>query len=319
LLAAACVVMALPFVAALAWVEGVQATLAAGASVSLAVLATVHFLFPPRHGVRRDAPGRLSIEPAYRVLAPGIRLHEEHVAIPAARCAELDLLVLSDLHCNSQQRLDLIRLVLSRLASAGYDAVLTLGDLGEKADLLPPLIEAIAGLRPRYGVFLVRGNHDFGGGRSAVVEACAQANQVTILSNSTCRIPEQDVVLVGLECPWRRSPLVPPVWGPAIGLSHAPDNIGTFRDLGCGLVLAGHTHGGFVRAPGLGPVLVPSRYGRLLDRGWFRLGGTFMYVTAGVGYFPGLFGGPGEVLNLRVRFGPDDGESARNSAYGLKS
>ena len=66
-------------------------------------------------------------------------------------------------------------------------------------------------------------------------------------------------------------------------LTHTPDNIYALRDHGFDAVFAGHYHGGQIRAPGLGPFVVPSKYGRRYDRGHFVFGRTHLFVTAGVG------------------------------------
>jgi predicted MPP superfamily phosphohydrolase len=66
------------------------------------------------------------------------------------------------------------------------------------------------------------------------------------------------------------------------------------------LSFAGHTHGGKIRLPLVGTMLVPSRFGRFLDYGWFQKADCRMFITKGIGYFPGLFGRQGEVLKIRL-------------------
>ena len=68
-----------------------------------------------------------------------------------------------------------------------------------------------------------------------------------------------------------------------IVLSHTPDQFYRLASWGVELVLAGHTHGGQYRLPLVGPVLMPSVYGRRFDRGFFRRGRTVMSVSQGVG------------------------------------
>jgi len=69
-------------------------------------------------------------------------------------------------------------------------------------------------------------------------------------------------------------------------LSHSPDTVGhtTGKFIGH-LILAGHTHGGQVRLPGIGPVYTSSVHGRQFDRGWFRRrsDGARLYITTGTG------------------------------------
>lgn len=68
-------------------------------------------------------------------------------------------------------------------------------------------------------------------------------------------------------------------------LSHNPDAVTLYRNRFAGhLILSGHTHGGQLRLPGLGPMYTSSVFGRQFDRGWLARGdGTRLFVTTGVG------------------------------------
>ena len=70
--------------------------------------------------------------------------------------------------------------------------------------------------------------------------------------------------------------------------SHSPDTAREAAARGIDVVLAGHTHGGQVRLPGIGALLTRTRLGRRYDRGLFQLddaraGGTWLYVNPGIG------------------------------------
>jgi predicted MPP superfamily phosphohydrolase len=72
--------------------------------------------------------------------------------------------------------------------------------------------------------------------------------------------------------------------GCTVMLSHAPEDIEEIAVRpSVRLVLAGHTHGGQVRLPLVGALRVPSRYGTRFARGLFQVGGTLLYVNAGIG------------------------------------
>lgn len=66
-----------------------------------------------------------------------------------------------------------------------------------------------------------------------------------------------------------------------IGLSHSPD---AFPDAQGGppLMLSGHTHGGQVRMPFIGPLLLPVEH-REYDQGWFQDKERRLFVTVGIG------------------------------------
>lgn len=267
-------------------------------------LIFLHFLFPYRCGIRKLR--HLNTASRKTPLTREIFLHETSVDLAGfpAGLDRLTCLVIADLHCNTRKTLALMDDVLSKAAGESFDFVFVLGDLGENQFLLPEIICRIGSLSARFGIFAVRGNHDFEGGRSQIIQELAQREGISLLPNEAQEISEIDATIAGIERPWHKTDLpdrVDP--GFAIGLSHSPDNISAFRRLGVDLVLAAHTHGGRFRIPGLGPLVVPSRHGRFLDRGWFRQGETSMFVTVGFGDFPGTLGRTGEILKLTIKAG----------------
>jgi len=262
----------------------------------------LHFLFPYRFGISRTKC-KHSVQ-SDRTLISNVVLHDESVSVPslAADTDGLRFLVVSDLHCNSPEKLNLIKSAFEKLNNEIFDAVLVLGDLSENSRMLPEIIGALASLPNRRGIFLVRGNHDFEDGRQILIEDLAKQHSIKILSNTSCRIAELGIELVGLEYPPDHTQ-IPPESGRNIrfGLTHTPDNIILFSRLGVDIVVAGHTHAGWFRLPVLGPLLVPSRLGRFLNKGWFKRGNTLMYVTSGLPYFTVQQNKPGEILRLTIK------------------
>jgi predicted MPP superfamily phosphohydrolase len=147
----------------------------------------------------------------------------------------------------------------------------------------------------------VRGNHDFEGGRDELIRGLLDANGITLLDFAAHTIDPRRLVLVGIESPWRKGHIPETAAGLLpIALTHSPDTIFELAAHGVPLVIAGHTHGGKLCLPGLGPVLLASRIGRFLDRGCFVYQRTLLWITQGIGYFPGLRGNHGEILSLQL-------------------
>ncbi|GAB4465678.1 MAG: hypothetical protein Kow00120_30760 [Anaerolineae bacterium] len=66
-------------------------------------------------------------------------------------------------------------------------------------------------------------------------------------------------------------------------LHHSPDLAPEADELGYDLYLAGHTHGGQIRLPLIGPIVTSSEFWRTYAMGRYDLEHTTLYVTRGIG------------------------------------
>ncbi|MFC1499150.1 metallophosphoesterase [Verrucomicrobiota bacterium] len=66
-------------------------------------------------------------------------------------------------------------------------------------------------------------------------------------------------------------------------IGHGPDYVLPMLDLPVDLCLAGHTHGGQIRIPFIGPIVTLSEVPRSWARGFRKVGRTRLNVSAGVG------------------------------------
>lgn len=198
----------------------------------------------------------------------------------------LRLVLLTDLHVTRALPRAYYEQVFELVRAQDADLILLAGDYVSE----PENIELSARLfaRPwpaRLGAFAVLGNHDFWTDPPRMREALSSAG-VTLLEGRCEHLPGRigRVAICGTETPW----------GPALSsaldrsemnlvISHTPDNIYRLAEQGASLVVSGHTHGGQMRVPGFGSIVVPSRFGRVFDQGHFRVEGVDLFVSAGVG------------------------------------
>ena len=87
-------------------------------------------------------------------------------------------------------------------------------------------------------------------------------------------------------------------------LTHTPDQLKWARLNDFDLMLAGHTHGGQVRFPVIGPILAPSRFGVRHASGMFHSRPTILHVSRGIsGTRPLRLNCPPELTKLVLRSG----------------
>jgi len=70
---------------------------------------------------------------------------------------------------------------------------------------------------------------------------------------------------------------------PRVVLTHEPDLLLDMREGQAELALCGHTHGGQIRLPVIGSMVVPSKLKRHADMGRRIINGIPVFVTRGVG------------------------------------
>lgn len=176
------------------------------------------------------------------------------------------------------------------------DAILFGGDFVHWERHIPLMAEVLmTGLSARDGVYAVLGNHDYWANADGVVAALT-ARGVRFIMNRSVAIRRGDdlISLAGIDEIYRGRPDVNAAFGrvgpdvPCIGLSHHPDIIDLVEDRRIDLLLCGHTHGGQIRFPFFGSVVVPSKHEARYASGFHRVGSVLMYVSRGLGAIPPL-------------------------------
>ncbi len=218
-----------------------------------------------------------------------VNLAERALLLPTlpAEWDGLSILHLSDLHLCGTPSAAYFEYVLDRCREWSPDLVSFTGDLADGAEYLEWVAPLFGRLRWREAGLAILGNHDFWYEPEQARERLQRAG-LRVLANTWEQIEVRDrpLVVIGHEGPWLRP--APDLSGCPEGvfrlcLSHTPDNIAWARQHNIDLMLSGHVHGGQIRLPLVGSLLVPSAYGRKYDCGVFQEGPTLLHVSRGLG------------------------------------
>ena len=221
------------------------------------------------------------------------------------------------------------------LADLEPDLVINTGDSIAHPNAVPPFIDAIEPLLERPGAFVFGSNDVFApqfknparyllpdrGERvqgpqlpwRELGKAMTDAGWLD-LSNTRgyLKADGRQIELVGVDDPhiWRDryddvSGDADPDATITIGVVHAPQSrvLSRMAADGCGLILAGHTHGGQLRIPFFGALVTNCDLHRSRARGLSRYGNAWLHVSAGLGtspYAPVRFSCPPEATLLTL-------------------
>jgi predicted MPP superfamily phosphohydrolase len=217
----------------------------------------------------------------------------------------LSITQLTDLHMLGHLTQEYYEQVIDITNGLGGDLIAVTGDIIEKPQCLDWLRPTLGRLSAPLGVYFIYGNHDWrmkeaGEARQRLVTECGLIDLggevlqpeigAWLAERGTADSDNAAASVLSLaanELPWH---------GPAsqfsgprqpgelrVLLSHTPDNLPWAKANDVQLMLAGHTHGGQIRIPRLGPVVCPSHYGVKYAAGVFLEPPTLMHVCRGVG------------------------------------
>ncbi|MEG3436796.1 metallophosphoesterase [Pannus brasiliensis CCIBt3594] len=240
----------------------------------------------------------------------------------------------SDLHYDGERLPDaLLEEAIAVTDRENPDLFLLTGDLiTDDPSPIFQLVSIIKAIKSQAGIFACLGNHDnyYPGARGTVTKALTEAG-IRVLWNEVATPFGEGFPLVGLADYWSREfapaivleKLDPAI--PRLVLSHNPDTAMILQFWRVDLQLSGHTHGGQIALPGIGPVArviqdirdsFPENvrawlpFARQCDgvvkywqwaRGLHRVGENQLYVNRGLGtYFPGRLFCPPEVTVITL-------------------
>ena len=223
--------------------------------------------------------------------------------------------VVADLHCR-RSRTDFAAQIVQQINELRADLVVLLGDMVHHPMDGSEVLACLSGLRARHGVWACLGNHEYGfmwysryvgGRRHPSVEEWRRAYSdagVRLLANEAVALSEgaEHIWLAGIEDAYcGRADLRSALEGVdrrecVLAITHSPDIMDADGVQAIDLVLAGHTHGGQIRVPGIGPIWAPCRRARKRAGGLVTGERTRLFVTRGVGEGISIrIGGPREI------------------------
>ncbi len=212
--------------------------------------------------------------------------------------------VLTDLHAGPYKKTKFFERVVARTIALNPDLVVIVGDhvyncitdLDEVTYLSP-----LKKLALHFPVYAVHGNHEYGMGEQAQkytdvsehVKKIMQSYGIIYLQNEIVNITvnEHKITLFGGDEVWAHkldytSLTTPTISSPTIALIHNPAYLYHPHPKGVDLTISGHTHGGQLRLPFIGPI---ARVDRLIPRHMYyglhtpERPDEFVFISRGLG------------------------------------
>jgi uncharacterized protein len=244
-------------------------------------------------GVSIGVPSAVEVGYATRIEPFRVLIEECRIRIPRLPTAfeGFRIALLSDIHLYPFTPLQVVQDAVRLANSFQPDLVVLAGDfvwrsLGAAFDLVPVLSQ----LNPARGTFAVLGNHDHYKGPEIIASTLAQAG-IRLLRNEgiTIQCGHHSIYLAGIDSAWAGAPSPIAAFDQRRGelitivAVHEPDYIQELVPrFPVDLQLSGHSHGGQVRLPVLGPLILPPM-GEIYDMGLYRVENAQVYTTRGIG------------------------------------
>jgi hypothetical protein len=224
-------------------------------------------------------------------------LHEQAVRLPRLQgegLRGLRIAQISDIHFGGWMNAARLRRVTDLVISRAPDVIVITGDFLSRYTNFDSDMSAMAAEMERLvdtaPVFAVMGNHDHWHG-VARLRDMLEASSVQELRNAVVSIKRSDSVLhlAGVDDVWEGHARLGrvlehlPLDGAAVLLAHEPDFADTVAEYGrFDLQISGHTHGGQISLPFIGPPVLPH-LGKKYVAGMYPVASMLQYTNRGVG------------------------------------
>ncbi len=248
----------------------------------------------------------------YSIFIEPNRLQVTNYTIQDSDLSGIKIVFASDFHIkpNQQKRLEKI---VELINLQNPDLVLSAGDFvcGHlKHTTMQPegIAKGLGKIKSKYGIYTTLGNHDLWHDVQKFTNALKN-NNIRVLNNSNEKliINGKTLYIAGIQYKPKNilqiSKALENTQKPTIMITHSPDEFPKMQRERVSLVLAGHTHGGQIRIPFIGPLFTASSYGDKYAKGFIEENGKKMITTTGIGtsILPIRFNCPPEIVVIEFK------------------
>lgn len=200
----------------------------------------------------------------------------------------------SDTHLSEFFTLERLETIVKEINSLSPDLLLFTGDLMdepnqyEKINKIVPVLEK---LEAPFGKYAVYGNHDHGGYGTDIYRNVITMSGFTLLQNEVANVKMVDgskIAIAGIDDLMLGKPSYEGTLGNLnkdmfnILLAHEPDAALESKKYPVHLQLSGHSHGGQIQLPFIGPLITPP-YATEYIEGLYDVEKMKLYVNRGLG------------------------------------
>ncbi|MBL7664532.1 MAG: metallophosphoesterase [Bacteriovoracaceae bacterium] len=210
---------------------------------------------------------------------------------------------ITDLHTSSVGTLELK--LIDSILTTKPDIIFITGDIATPGGTVEGYMHVLSQFHAPLGVYFVQGNWEYWEPIKELSDILKKTNIVD-LTNKIVHIKD-DLWLAGLDDELAGSPELDiyesiPKNAKIISIFHSPTLFNSINNK-TDLAFAGHSHGGQIRFPFIGPLWTPEGTGSY-DSGWFQEERARMYVSRGLGnsILPIRFNCKPEIAFIKINY-----------------
>lgn len=205
---------------------------------------------------------------------------------------DFKILQLTDTHLGQLVSKSFIYKVVHRSNLLNLDMIVCTGDYVHRrnhSDEIDAVWPILMKLRARFGVYSVLGNHDHWADEDRSLSWLQRSGQNLRHRKKKIQLGQDHIWIGGAGDLWEdkleidRTFQNVPARDFKILLAHNPDSVDQAFSTKLNLVVSGHTHGGQIIIPFLGPPIVPVK-NKLYTSGVIQLDAMQLFISRGIGY-----------------------------------